>query len=96
MHDLQLAYRFYSQVSDKGFSKPEFQRIVKNLTKLALSDDQVSALFLLFDSDGDGRLDSMEFARALKKRSERGLNTPRDTGVGAVAKRVYDAVFHDD
>jgi hypothetical protein len=57
MHDLQLAYRFYSQVTDKGFTKKEFQRIVRNLTKIQLADDQVSVLFELFD--GMLRLNSM-------------------------------------
>jgi Ca2+-binding EF-hand superfamily protein len=96
MHDLQLAYRFYSQVSDEGFSKPEFQKIVRNLTKLQLTNDQVSVMFELFDRDRDGHLDSMEFARALKKRCERGLNTPRDTGIGALFERVYNAIVGED
>lgn len=92
MHDLNLAYKFYSEVNPQGFLPGEFKKILKNLTKLELNDDQVAVLFELFDADGNGRLDASEFYKVLKNRVERGLNTPRDVGVAGAVKRVLEAL----
>ena len=77
-HDIKLAYQFHNAVSSKGFTKPEFKRIMKSVTSCSLTDGQVDAIFSIFDTDQDGNLHQGEFCDVLEARSNRGLKEGRE------------------
>lgn len=67
MHDIALAYKFHNSMEKhNGFTKSEFQRTVKNVTKCQLTEGQVDVLFELFDEDNNGRMDGKEFEKVMK------------------------------
>ena len=66
LHDLEMAYRFYTAMSPRGFNKSEFKTIVKSVTKCDLTEGQVETIFAIFDSNQNGQLDAHEFLSALQ------------------------------
>ena len=61
-----------------------------------LSDHVIDVVFVLFDENGDGKLSNKEFISVMKQRVMRGLEKPKNTGVGkifsAVAKCASDTL----
>ena len=65
-HDIELAYKFYTSISPRGFSKTDFRRVMKRVTTCDLTEGQVDVIFALFDSDGNGTLQAEEFCDVLR------------------------------
>ena len=53
-----------------------------------LSDHIIDVVFILFDENGDGKLSNREFVSVMKQRALRGLEKPKDTGIG----RIFSAM----
>ncbi|KAJ3062230.1 hypothetical protein HK102_008840, partial [Quaeritorhiza haematococci] len=66
VHDIGLAYNIFTAMSPRGFTPQELRRVMKSVTKLTLTENQVDLLYQLFDRNGDGRLDDDEFYKVLK------------------------------
>ena len=70
------------------------RHVAHTVAGVDLSEHVVDVVFVLFDENGDGKLSNKEFVAAMKQRAMRGLERPKDTGVGrmlaAVAKCAAD------
>ncbi|KAI8849014.1 hypothetical protein BC829DRAFT_201566 [Chytridium lagenaria] len=89
--DLGLAYEYYPAVSKSHWTRTEFQKILKRVVGLPLSDGQVELLFHVFDRNSDGQLDETEFYdHVVKGRISRGLNTK--SALPFTFQRVWDCI----
>ena len=64
------------------------QHVAQSVANVRLSDHVVDVVFVLFDENGDGKLSNREFVSVMKQRAMRGLEKPKDTGVG----RIFSAL----
>ena len=60
------------------------QHVARTVAGVDLSDHIVGVVFVLFDENGDGKLSNKEFVSVMKQRAMRGLEKPKDTGIGKV------------
>ncbi|KAJ3216008.1 hypothetical protein HDU67_010086 [Dinochytrium kinnereticum] len=58
---LGLAYQYYPTISKQHWTRTEFQKIMRRVVGLQLTDGQIELLFHVFDTNSDGRLDESEF-----------------------------------
>uniref|UniRef100_A0A914HYR6 EF-hand domain-containing protein n=1 Tax=Globodera rostochiensis TaxID=31243 RepID=A0A914HYR6_GLORO len=77
---VDLALHFY-KLAGKPLSKQLLQRVARKVTGVDLSDTVVDVAVTLFDENGDGELSQSEFVFIMKKRMQRGLERPKDTGL---------------
>uniref|UniRef100_A0A183CAI1 EF-hand domain-containing protein n=1 Tax=Globodera pallida TaxID=36090 RepID=A0A183CAI1_GLOPA len=77
---VDLALHFY-KLAGKPLSKQLLQRVARKVTGVDLSDTVVDVAVTLFDENGDGELSQREFVFIMKKRMQRGLERPKDTGL---------------
>ena len=85
---VDLALHFY-KLAGKSLSKELIQRVARKITGVELSDTAVNVVVALFDENGDGELSQREFISIMKKRKQRGLERPKDTGL----LRLMDAIW---
>jgi len=74
LEDFAIALRMYA-LAGKSIGQAEFKRAVKVSTGQELSDNVVSTVFTLFDSDGDNKLSHVEFLGVMKDRVHRGFRS---------------------
>ncbi len=60
------------------------RHVAKTVAGVDLSPHVVDVVFVLFDENEDGKLSNREFVSVMKQRAMRGLEKPKDTGVGKV------------
>ncbi|KAL3102006.1 hypothetical protein niasHS_003415 [Heterodera schachtii] len=77
---VDLALHFY-KLAGKPLSKQLLQRVARKVTGVDLSETVVDVVVTLFDENGDGELSQGEFVAIMKKRMQRGLERPKDTGL---------------
>lgn len=64
------------------------RHVAKTVAGVELSDHIINLVFVLFDENGDGKLSNKEFVSVMKQRAMRGLEKPKDTGVGRILSAV--------
>ena len=64
------------------------QHVARTVAGVDLSDHIVGVVFVLFDENGDGKLSNKEFVSVMKQRALRGLEKPKDTGLGKILSAV--------
>ena len=86
--DVDMALHFY-KLAGKSLSKELLIKVARKIAKVHLTDNLVDVVITLFDDNGDGELSHKEFVALMKKRMQRGLEKPKDTGL----LRLLDAVW---
>ena len=87
INDIDTALTFY-HMAGAPIERKTMQHVAQTVANVHLSDHIVDVVFVLFDEDGDGRLSNREFVSVMKQRAMRGLEKPKDTGIG----RVFSAL----
>ena len=64
------------------------KHVAKTVANVDLSDHVINVVFVLFDENGDGKLSNKEFVSVMKQRAMRGLEKPKDTGIGKILSAV--------
>lgn len=60
------------------------KHVAHTVAGVELSDHVIDVVFVLFDENGDGKLSNKEFVSVMKQRAMRGLEKPKDTGIGKI------------
>ena len=87
INDVDTALTFYN-MAGAPIERRIMQHVAQTVASVALSDHIVDVVFVLFDDNGDGKLSNSEFVSVMKQRAMRGLEKPKDTGVG----RIFSAL----
>lgn len=87
INDIDTALTFYN-MAGAPIQRKTMQHVAQTVANVKLSDHVVDVVFVLFDEDGDGKLSNKEFISVMKQRAMRGLEKPKDTGIG----RIFSAV----
>ncbi|KAI6231390.1 hypothetical protein M3Y95_00376400 [Aphelenchoides besseyi] len=85
---VDLALHFY-KLAGQPLSRQLLQKVARKITGVELSDTVVDIVITMFDENGDGKLSNQEFISVMKKRMNRGLERPKDTGL----LRLMDALI---
>ncbi|KAI1719725.1 EF-hand domain pair domain-containing protein [Ditylenchus destructor] len=85
---VDMALHFY-KLAGKPLSEELIKKLARKVTGVQISDTVVEVLIALFDENGDGELSQKEFITVMKRRMQRGLEKPKDTGL----IRTMDAFF---
>ena len=92
---LPVALTFYN-IAGAPIERSTMKHVAQTVSGVELSDHVIDVVFVLFDENGDGKLSNKEFISVMKQRVMRGLEKPKDTGIGkifsAMAKCASDAV----
>ena len=64
------------------------KHVAQTVSNVDLSDHVVNVVFVLFDENGDGKLSNKEFVSVMKQRAMRGLEKPKDTGIGRMLAAI--------
>lgn len=95
INDIDTALTFYN-IAGAPIERPTFKHVAHTVAGVDLSDHVIDVVFVLFDENGDGKLSNKEFISVMKQRVMRGLEKPKNTGVGkifsAVAKCASDTL----
>jgi len=86
--NVDMALHFY-KLAGKSLSKELLTKVARKIAKVHLTDNLVDVVITLFDENGDGELSHKEFVALMKKRMQRGLEKPKDTGL----LRLVDAAW---
>ena len=93
INDIDTALTFY-HMAGAPIERDTMKHVAKTVANVDLSDHVIDVVFVLFDEDGDGKLSNKEFVSVMKQRAMRGLEKPKDTGIGkifsAIAKCASD------
>ncbi|KAE9554457.1 hypothetical protein FO519_002331 [Halicephalobus sp. NKZ332] len=87
--DVDMALHFY-KLAGKSLSKELIIKVARKIAKVQLTDNLVDAVITLFDENGDGELSHREFVALMKKRMQRGLEKPKDTGLLKLVDAVWE------
>ena len=87
INDIDTALSFY-HISGAPIERSTLQHVAHTVSGAYLSEHLIEVVFVLFDENGDGKLSNKEFVSVMKQRAMRGLEKPKDTGVG----RIFSAV----
>ncbi|CAD5214046.1 unnamed protein product [Bursaphelenchus xylophilus] len=85
---VDMALHFY-KLAGKPLDKALLKKVAKKVANVELSDRVVDIIVTMFDENGDGMLSQNEFVAVMKKRMNRGLQQPKDTGL----IRLFEAVL---
>ncbi|GMR48333.1 hypothetical protein PMAYCL1PPCAC_18528, partial [Pristionchus mayeri] len=77
---LEAALHFH-KMAGMSMSARDLERIIKKISDVDLPEDVVFVAVTIFDENGDGRLSNNEFVAVVRRRLQRGLERPRDTGL---------------
>lgn len=95
INDIDTALTFYN-IAGAPIERSTFKHVAHTVAGVNLSDHVIDVVFVLFDENGDGKLSNKEFISVMKQRVMRGLEKPKNTGVGkifsAVAKCASDTL----
>lgn len=95
INDIDTALTFYN-IAGAPIERSTFKHVAHTVAGVDLSDHVIDVVFVLFDENGDGKLSNKEFISVMKQRVMRGLEKPKNTGVGkifsAVAKCASDTL----
>lgn len=89
INDIDTALTFY-HMAGAPIERETMKRVAQTVAGVELSDHIIDVVFVLFDENGDGKLSNREFVSVMKQRAMRGLERPKDTGVG----RIFAALTH--
>jgi len=81
INDIDTALTFHT-MAGAPIERSTMKHVAKTVAGVDLSDHVVDVVFVLFDENGDGKLSNREFISVMKQRAMRGLEKPKDTGVG--------------
>ena len=87
INDIDTALTFYN-MAGAPIERKTMQHVAQTVANVNLSDHVVDVVFVLFDENGDGKLSNTEFVSVMKQRAMRGLEKPKDTGIG----RIFSAL----
>lgn len=79
INDVDTALTFY-HLAGASIDQRTLQHVAKTVALVNLSDHIVDVIFTIFDDDRDNQLSNEEFTSVMKKRLQRGLQKPKDTG----------------
>ncbi|GMT25072.1 hypothetical protein PFISCL1PPCAC_16369, partial [Pristionchus fissidentatus] len=77
---LEAALHFH-RMAGMSMSARDLERIIKKISDVDLPEDVVFVAVTIFDENGDGKLSNDEFVAVVRRRLQRGLERPRDTGL---------------
>ncbi|KAI6224307.1 Calcium uptake protein 1, mitochondrial [Aphelenchoides fujianensis] len=77
---VDLALHFY-KLAGQPLDRELLQKVAKKVAGVRLTDVVVDIVVTMFDENGDGKLSNSEFVSVMKKRMNRGLERPKDTGL---------------
>lgn len=77
---LEAALTFH-KMAGMSVSTRDLERIIKKISHVDLPEDVLFVASTIFDSNSDGRLSNDEFVAVVRRRLQRGLERPRDTGL---------------
>ena len=83
INDIDTALTFYN-IAGAPIERSTFKHVAHKVAGVELSDHVIDVVFVLFDEDGDGKLSNKEFISVMKQRVMRGLEKPKNTGVGKI------------
>merc|ERR1711881_735381 len=93
INDIDTALTFY-HIAGAPIERSTMKHVAHTVANVELSDHVIDVVFVLFDENGDGKLSNKEFISVMKQRVMRGLEKPKNTGIGkifsAVAKCASD------
>lgn len=81
INDIDTALTFY-HIAGAPIERSTMKHVAQTVAGVDLSDHVVDVVFVLFDENGDGKLSNKEFVSVMKQRAMRGLEKPKDTGIG--------------
>lgn len=87
INDIDTALTFY-HIAGAPIERETMHHVAKTVAGVDLSKHLVNVVFVLFDENGDGKLSNKEFVSVMKQRAMRGLEKPKDTGVGRVMAAI--------
>uniref|UniRef100_A0A914P9B7 EF-hand domain-containing protein n=1 Tax=Panagrolaimus davidi TaxID=227884 RepID=A0A914P9B7_9BILA len=76
---IDTALHFY-KLAGKPLTKEMLMKTARRVAGVRLTEHLVDVVVTLFDEDLDGELSHKEFVAVMKKRMQRGLEKPKDTG----------------
>lgn len=65
-------------------------KVAKKIAHVNLTDHLVDVVITLFDENGDAELSHKEFVLIMKRRMQRGLEKPKDTGLIRLADAIIE------
>ena len=83
INDIDTALQFY-HIAGAPIERSTMKHVAHTVAGVDLSDHIIDVVFVLFDNDGDGKLSNKEFVSVMKQRAMRGLEKPKDTGIGKI------------
>lgn len=83
INDIDTALTFY-HIAGAPIERSTMKHVAHTVAGVELSDHIIDVVFVLFDNDGDGKLSNKEFISVMKQRVMRGLEKPKDTGIGKI------------
>ncbi|TRY67094.1 hypothetical protein TCAL_05156 [Tigriopus californicus] len=91
INDIDTALTFY-HIAGAPIERETMKHVAKTVANVDLSDHVIDVVFVLFDENGDGKLSNKEFVSVMKQRAMRGLEKPKDTGIGRVLSAITKCV----
>uniref|UniRef100_A0AC34GS63 Uncharacterized protein n=1 Tax=Panagrolaimus sp. ES5 TaxID=591445 RepID=A0AC34GS63_9BILA len=76
---IDTALHFY-KLAGKPLTKQMLMKVARRVAGVKLTDHLVDVVVTLFDEDNDDQLSHREFILIMKRRLQRGLEKPKDTG----------------
>uniref|UniRef100_A0A914Z404 EF-hand domain-containing protein n=1 Tax=Panagrolaimus superbus TaxID=310955 RepID=A0A914Z404_9BILA len=86
---IDTALHFY-KLAGKPLTKEMLMKVARRVAGVRLTDHLVDVVVTLFDDDCDNQLSHREFVAIMKKRMQRGLEKPKDTGFFRIVDAVYE------
>lgn len=83
INDIDTALTFY-HIAGAPIERNTMKHVARTVANVELSDHLINVVFVLFDENGDGKLSNKEFVSVMKQRAMRGLEKPKDTGLGKI------------
>lgn len=68
---------------------PNLLQVARTVAEQELSDHLIDVVFTVFDEDGNGTLSNKEFVSLMKRRLNRGLERPKDTGLWRLLNAMW-------
>jgi len=86
--EVDIALGMY-HAAGASINKTDFKRVSKAVAGVELDDHLIDVVFVIFDENNDNELSHKEFIDIMKGRITRGLEKPKEMGLG----RMMNAVF---
>jgi Ca2+-binding EF-hand superfamily protein len=83
INDIDTALTFY-HIAGAPIERSTMKHVAQTVAAVELSNHVIDVVFVLFDENGDGKLSNKEFISVMKQRAMRGLEKPKDTGIGKI------------